>query len=69
MKKYRFFYHYNKIKKCMTVHFRGQCILATNKLICEAVTESKKNKRQPYLVMQGFAKDVLSNRNGTVVIV
>lgn len=63
MRKYRFFYHYNKIAKKMTVHFRGECILA-DKLICEAKAESKRNKRQPYLVMQGFARCITNHIEG-----
>lgn len=57
MKTYRFFYHYNKPKKAMTVHFRGTCFIV-NDVTCLVPTESKWNKGQPKLVMRGFAKDV-----------
>jgi len=56
-KRYRFFYHFNKHTKRLTVHFKGQCIPAEG-IICEPQTESKWNKTQPFLVMQGFAKEV-----------
>jgi hypothetical protein len=56
-KKYRFFYHYFKQKKCMSVHFKKQCIQCKN-VICYAETESKWNKTQPQLVIQGFASDI-----------
>ena len=62
MKKYRFFYHYFKAKKAMSVHFRGKCYCVQD-VICEAPCESKWNKRQPQLVMQGWAMDVNIENN------
>ena len=56
-KKYRFFYHYFKQKHCMSVHFRNKCIQC-QKVICNPPTESKWNKIQPQLVIQGFASDI-----------
>lgn len=59
MKKYRFFFHYNKIasKKLgipvMTIHQKGKCYIA-HTLNCFVPVSSKTNKSQPYLVMQGF---------------
>lgn len=55
--KYRFFYHFHKQKKCMTVHFKKQCI-SVNDIICRVPCNTKWNKRQPYLVMQGFCEEV-----------
>jgi len=51
----------------MTVHFKGQCIPCKN-VICNVNTETKWNKTQPQLVMQGFAKTVRFTDNETVVI-
>lgn len=58
MKKYRFFYHYFKQKKKMTVHFKGTCSIVDN-VVCNVPCNTKWNKIQPQLVMQGFAKEVL----------
>ena len=58
MKKYRVFYHYNKQEKKMSVHFRGKCHIV-NDVNCSVEVNTKWNKRQPYLVMQGFARDVM----------
>jgi hypothetical protein len=41
----------------MSVHFKKQCIQCKN-VICYAETESKWNKTQPQLVIQGFASDI-----------
>lgn len=60
MKKYRFFYHWNKPVKKWSVHFKGKCFLFNNFLCYIAYTETKINKRQPKRVIQGFAKEVLS---------
>lgn len=57
MKTYRFFFHYNKKEQKMTVHFRKKCILVDD-VICNTPCETKWNRSQPYLVMQGFASDI-----------
>ena len=57
MKKYRFFYHYRKQTKGMTVHFKGKCIPCID-VKCEQPCETKRNKQQPLLVMQGYCYDV-----------
>lgn len=41
----------------MSVHFRNTCTPVDN-IVCEVPYETKWNKRQPYLVMQGFASEV-----------
>lgn len=72
MKKYRFFYHYNKplskqLGRVMwSVHFRGTCHMV-EAISCLVPAESKVNKRQPYAVMQGFAEAV-SVHSKTAVI-
>ena len=57
MKKYRFFYHYNKKEGKLTIHYKKQCHFVNN-LICMVPTNSKWNKIQPNLVMQGYAKEL-----------
>jgi hypothetical protein len=64
--KYRFFYHYNKPVKKMSVHYRGVCYIVTN-VYCHAYAHTKYNKRQPYLVMQGFSSRV-TIANDTAII-
>ena len=54
MKKRRFFYHYRKCDKLMSVHFQGTCF-PVNHVKCQVPCETKRNKRQPYLVMRGYA--------------
>ena len=56
-KSYRFFFHYRRKTKGMTVHFRGTCIPVTD-VECRVKCETKRNKVQPYLVLQGFCKNV-----------
>lgn len=56
-KKYRFFYHYYKQKGKMSIHFRGQCMVSKN-VVCEVSTQTKWNKTQPQLVVQGFCETV-----------
>lgn len=64
--KYRFFYHFNKQKKRMTVHFKNQCMIVDN-IICEPRCETKWNKRQPYLVMRGFCHNITIKDNTAVI--
>lgn len=42
----------------MSVHFRDKC-LVTNEVVCEVPCETKWSNRQPKLVMQGFASDIV----------
>ena len=41
----------------MSVHFKKQCYL-TRHVICNVACKTKYNKTQPYLVMQGKAKQI-----------
>jgi hypothetical protein len=41
----------------MTIHFRNKCELVDD-IKCFVPCNTKWNKRQPYLVMQGFAKNL-----------
>ncbi len=42
----------------MSIHFRNKCYIV-DKLICHTTCETKWNKTQPRLVMQGFASQVI----------
>lgn len=65
---YRFFYHYNKKEKKMSVHFNKQCFIAKH-IKCDLPTESKYNKSQPNLVMQGFATSVYKDKKDVIHII
>ena len=67
-KNYRFFYHYYKQYKCMSVHFRGTCYRAKN-IICESPTETKWNKTQPHLTVRGWAKEIEINEDTDTIII
>ena len=41
----------------MSVHFEGKCY-KVKEISCEVPVETKRNKRQPKLVIQGFANSV-----------
>lgn len=58
MREYRFYFHYNKQARKPTIHFRGKCYSVDN-IHCFVDCKSKKNKRQPYFVMQGMAEVVV----------
>lgn len=66
MKKLRFFYHYNKPAKKMTVHFRDTCYTVDH-IKCDVPCETKHRPTQPHIVMQGFAREVILF-NGTATI-
>lgn len=52
----------------MSIHFNNTCI-PVDEIVCDVPCETKRNKRQPYLVMQGFANRVrIDNRNKTAFI-
>ena len=67
MKKYRFFYHYNKPAKKMSVHYRGKCYIVTD-VQCLVPSYSKWNKRQPYIVMQGYASEIVVGKDVVTII-
>lgn len=57
VKKKRFYYHYRKCDRLMSVHFEGTCFPVQH-VKCHVPCETKWNKRQPYLVMRGWASSV-----------
>lgn len=64
--KYRFFYHYYKQKKAMSVHFKKQCYVVKD-IICLVPCETKWNARQPSLVMRGYASNVEIKDNLAII--
>lgn len=66
MKTYRFFYHYFKAKKKMSIHFKNTCTVVDD-IVCNVPAETKWKKQQPYLVMQGFCKDVEIVNNKAII--
>jgi len=54
----RVFFHFRKMDKHMTIHIAGACYKVWD-VECRVPIETKRNKRQPYLVMQGMSKCVL----------
>ncbi len=53
----RFFYHFHKAKKAMTVHFAAACHTVKD-VVCQVKCETKWRAQQPRLVMQGFARRI-----------
>lgn len=73
MKTYRFFLHYNKPLSQQkgvhywSVHFRKKCYFTTQ-IECNVVTESKTNKTQPYVVMQGKCREILEIEDKLIIV-
>lgn len=72
MRKYKFFYHYNKPasqkhgEMRMSVHFRNTCHIAKH-VKCDVSSYSKERNRQPRCVMEGYASDVRISKD-TIII-
>lgn len=64
--KYRFFFHYRKMTGGMTVHFRGRCITCFD-VKCLVPCETKRNKTQPKLVMQGKCESVTVENSVAII--
>ena len=65
-KTWRVVFHYYRAYKCMTVRFRGTCHKVDN-VECNVPVSTKWSSIQPYLVLQGFAQEVIIE-NGTAII-
>lgn len=71
-KHYRFFFHYNKPeaqrakRPRISLHHKNTCHIIDNIQVL-VPTEGKINKRQPYFVMQGWAKNV-EIKNGIATV-
>jgi hypothetical protein len=48
------------------VHFKGKCSVVDN-IICFVPCETHYNKKQPFLVMRGFASAVIVGDNYAVI--
>ena len=59
---YRFFYHYYKQKKKMTIHWKNTCNVVDD-VVCLVPCETKWNKTQPNLVMRGWADNLKIKNN------
>ena len=57
MKKYRFFFHFRKSTGDLTLHWQKQCIPIKD-VVCNVPIQSKWNKQQPRVVLQGFAEKI-----------
>jgi hypothetical protein len=65
-KTYRFFFHYRKQTGGMTIHFKNTCI-SVKDIECKVKCETKRNKTQPYLVLQGFCKGVKLEEDKAII--
>lgn len=57
MKPRRFFFHFRKQTGEMTLHWNKQCIPIKD-IVCNVPVETKWNKQQPRIVLQGWATSV-----------
>ena len=57
MSKKRFYYHYFRQNKCLSIHYNKSCTKVNN-IICNVPTESKWNNTQPNLVLRGYCNDI-----------
>ena len=74
MSVFRFFYHYNKPlsrsqgKPMISLHYKNQChFIDGAKFKIKVDTESKVNKRQPNLVIQGWCEEIVECNGHTIV--
>lgn len=68
MKRYRFYFHYRRCDRRMSVHFQGQCMPCQN-VICYAPCETHRQNRQPFLVVRGFARQVTRDRKEDTIVI
>lgn len=66
MKPKRFFFHFRKVTGELTLHWNKQCI-SIKDIVCNVPIQTKWNKQQPRVVLQGFANNVEIN-NGIAII-
>lgn len=57
IKRYRFYFHYYRQYKCLSVHYRGKCYKVKD-IHCTAPVESKWNEKQPNLILRGFTSSL-----------
>lgn len=73
MRKYVFWFHYNKpysrehgVDK-WSLHHRNTCYIV-DKIVCNVPTFSKNNKKQPRVVMKGYASKVIIEDNTATIL-
>jgi hypothetical protein len=57
-RKRRFFFHYNKVQKKMSLHYDNKCYIVED-IECCVPCETRHRTRQPRLVMQGFCNEII----------
>jgi len=62
----RFFFHYRKQTRELTLHWNKQCI-SVRDIVCNVPVETKWNKRQPLVVLQGWATSVIVENKIAVI--
>jgi hypothetical protein len=67
MRSKRFFFHFRKSTGDLTLHWNKQCIPIKD-IECRVPLETKWNKQQPKIVLQGFAKEVKIVNNKAYII-
>ena len=66
-RKKRFFYHYYRQKDKMSVHFEGRCQIV-DAVSCLVPSETHRQKRQPRLVVRGWATQVFINNERAIIL-
>ena len=54
----RFFFHYRKMDGRMSVHYKQQCFVVDD-VECNVPVKTKRNNRQPRLVMAGDCEKIV----------
>lgn len=67
-KQHRFFFHYNKPKNLMTVHYRGECYTVKH-IKCGVPVETKWNTTQPRIVMRGWCNGIQINFDNSEITI
>lgn len=62
----RFFFHYNKNLKKMSIHFQKKCHIVKN-INCTVPTNTRWSKRQPNIVMCGKANQIVIENDEAVI--
>lgn len=66
LKRYTFFFHYNRLNKKLAFHWKGKCHPVEN-IICFAPVKSEWRNRQPKLIMKGKANYVVFNKKNVII--
>lgn len=73
MKKYSFFFHYNKPASLkfgsnkLSIHFKDTCYIVDG-IKCDVAIQSRNKKTQPRCVMSGKATELTLLKNDSMVI-